>query len=144
MFPLRFLPAPLPVVKSDRGPVLADSFVYGAAGSLTQQLLLRVLEPATRYCTLPFDWFCPTMKTASEWDRHVCSLCGLYCARKAALNAHRRVHHRSSGQTPPTPPPTYRMQLHENGEKDPVPEGDSSLAMPVYENIFDFLVANFA
>ena len=54
--------------------MLADSFADDAVGGLAQQLLLRLLEPVTEYRTLPFDWFCSSMKSA-EWARHVCSLC---------------------------------------------------------------------
>ena len=82
----RFLPAPVPVKRTTKGPVVHTG---GSFGSLWQNInLARVTN------TKVFDTFCPKMNHIkhhtgkTELQRRICSRCNIYYPTLAALKPH--------------------------------------------------------
>jgi hypothetical protein len=129
----RFLSGPLPRIKTERGPEVVASFVTSGvkAGGLTDQLLVEKLLPP-----YPFDKFCPSLAKTNHSD-FCCSVCGIYFARKTAMRSHKKALHGDAS----LPPESAIDDDPDNTSC--TKEGNDSLPMTIYRNIFDFLQPEF-
>ena len=79
IFPYRFLPAPVPLRQLYEGPVVPkvnDAKSYDRFPGLWERIAVHNLVSETNYDVLPYDNYCPSVKT--EANRKVCKKCHIY------------------------------------------------------------------
>ncbi|OQV15340.1 hypothetical protein BV898_10446 [Hypsibius exemplaris] len=47
-------------------------------------MLLKPFNPSSKYATLPFDYYCPSLQKGGKLDRMICKTCGAYFATQVA------------------------------------------------------------
>ena len=91
LFPDRFIPPPIRYIKTEIGPEVASvEGNVGEFGTLAQRVLYKVLDPETKYPTIPFDLYCPSVQ--DKLAHRFCSDCGQYFSTVSAKKTHRKLH----------------------------------------------------
>lgn len=88
ILPERYLPAPVPFVHDESGPMFAESESIGRFLGLAQRLMLRNFCPSTSWRELPFDYYYPSI---TNIDELVCAKCHIYFPSTAWKNRHART-----------------------------------------------------
>ena len=92
LFPYRFLPAPVPLRQLYEGPVVPkvnDAKSSDRFPGHWERIAVDSLVPETKYDDLPYDNYCPSVKT--EVNRKVCKKCHIYHPSIAPLKRHQKV-----------------------------------------------------
>ena len=93
IFPDRFLPAPIPLHRTEKGPIIperkdakkSDLFV-----DLGTTLAMQKMVPGGGEKTVPFDNYYPSV--AKYIEKRTCKGCGIYHASIASANRHKKGH----------------------------------------------------
>ena len=90
IFPYRFLPAPVqfrPDPGSPTVPPVSQVKTTDLYADLWQRIAVTNLVPLTDYKILPYDMYCPSVRSAVK--QRVCNLCGIYFPSIAAVKRHK-------------------------------------------------------
>jgi len=152
VFPDRFLPAPLLVRITPKGPVVpetndvrsTDKFI-----SLWQRLATQLKSTSTSlFAVIPYDLYCPTLQLKDIRSR-ICRSCSVYMPSAAAVNRHRQQNacvmpeHGASEISAPTSDET-KDYVPQHADDEAVSSGTGDMvneneALPVFHNIFHIL-----
>ena len=94
----------------------------GELGTLAQRVLYKVLDPKTKYPTIPFDLYCPSVQ--DKLAHRFCSDCGQYFSTVSAKKTHRKVHKNTSSSAKVT---EINIAAEEEEEDDEVEESNENV-----------------
>lgn len=152
VIPDRFIPFPAIYEYTNKGNTPVEPSTYFQAvnnptssfAPLPQRLLLKAIpQEGSKYKTVPFDLYCPSMKV--KLAKGICQKCSQYWPSEAAMKRHKKAHkvlerEQDAGNDDKNEQDEVEEREEENmDDGNPKPES----LMPVFNNISDLLKSSF-